>query len=186
MKIAPIAIAVVLGSHALSAAASDALLMEARNATKTFGQTLVGEVMTSMKAGGPVPTIGMCQQRAPQIAQQLSSESGWNMGRTSLKLRNPANAPDNWELAVLKSFEQRKTNGEPLRTMEYSEVVEQDGQKMFRYMKPIPTAKPCLHCHAAEIKAPVEETLQILYPADKARGFREGDIRGAFTLNKIL
>lgn len=176
----------ILGLSAVSATASDALLKEARSTTMMFGKTLKSEVMQSMKAGGPVPTISMCSDRAPQIAKELSTKSGWNVGRTSLKLRNPKNAPDAWELAVLKDFEQRKAKGEPLKTMEFSQVVETENGKVFRFMKPIPTGKPCLHCHAATIKPETENALKVLYPQDKARGFKEGDIRGAFTLSKSM
>ena len=168
------------------AADSDAMLAEARATAQQFGKALKGEVMRSMKAGGPVPTINMCNHRAPQIANEVSATSGWNVARTSLKLRNANNAPDSWEQAVLESFEQRKANGEPMKTLEYSEVVEQGDVKMFRYMKAIPTGKPCLHCHAAEIKPQVADTLKPLYPNDQARGFKVGDIRGAFTLSKPM
>jgi hypothetical protein len=166
--------------------AADALLDDARNATKQFGKALKSEVVKSMKATGPVGTITVCNERAPQIAKEVSAETGWDIGRTSLKLRNPANAPDAWELAVLNSFEKRKAGGEPVKTLEYSEVVENDGAKTFRYMKAIPTGKPCLNCHAAEIKPEVEANLARLYPDDKARGFKLGDIRGAFTLSRPM
>lgn len=169
-----------------SAGAADALLDEARATTKNFGMALKSEVVKSMKAAGPVGTISFCNERAPQIAQHVASQSGWHVGRTSLKLRNPANAPDSWELAALKTFEQRKASGEALDGMEYSEVVEQNGVRMFRYMKPIATGKACLNCHAAEIKPEVEANIDRLYPDDKARGFKEGDIRGAFSLSKRM
>jgi hypothetical protein len=166
--------------------AGDALLDEARSTTKQFGKALKSEVVKSMKASGPVGTITVCNERAPEIAKEVSTKSRWDIGRTSLKLRNPANAPDAWELAVLNSFEERKANGEPVKSLEYSEIVENDGAKTFRYMKAIPTGKPCLACHAAKIKPEVEENLARLYPEDKARGFKLGDIRGAFTLSKPL
>jgi len=177
---------VTLATSTQLALASDALLAEARNTTKMFGSALKGEVVKSMKANGPVATISVCRDKAPAIARESSAQTGWNVARTSLKLRNPNNAPDSWELAVLQSFEARKAKGEPLKTMEYSEVVEQGGSKMFRYMKPIPTGKACLNCHAAELKPAVEAALEELYPQDKARGFSVGDIRGAFTLSKQL
>ncbi|MCW8888513.1 MAG: DUF3365 domain-containing protein, partial [Gammaproteobacteria bacterium] len=74
-----------------------------------------------------------------------------------------------------------------VKTMAYTEVVMEDGKQYFRMMKAIPTAqKPCLMCHAGTIKPPVEAKLKSLYPDDKARGYKAGDIRGAFTLKKAL
>ncbi len=51
-------------------------------------------------------------------------------------------------------------------------------------MKAIPTGPLCLACHGETLAAPVAEKIGELYPADKATGFREGDIRGAFVVTK--
>jgi hypothetical protein len=53
-------------------------------------------------------------------------------------------------------------------------------------MKAIPAGKACLKCHGDGIDAEVVEKLDELYPEDKARDFKEGDIRGAFTFEKAL
>ena len=107
------------------------------------------------------------------------------VGRTSLKVRNSANAADNWELAVLKQFEARKAQGEPADKLEFFAVIDDDqGQKTFRYMKAIPTAALCLNCHGETLSPEVDAKLKELYPNDQARGFKEGDLRGAFTLAK--
>ena len=67
-----------------------------------------GELQAGLKAGGPTEAIAVCKDKAPAIAKSEQQKSGWaDVGRTSLKLRNPANKPDDWELAVLNKFEQR-------------------------------------------------------------------------------
>jgi hypothetical protein len=173
---------------ACSAQADDAQQYtgEARGIAKQFFGALKGELQGAMKRGGPVAAIGLCNIRAPQISSQVSYDVGWDVARTSLKLRNPKNAPDAWEMAVLERFEARKVAGEDLKSMEYAEIVESDGQKAFRYMKAIPTDELCLTCHGTEIPSEVATQLDQLYPKDAARGFKEGDIRGAFTLSKNL
>jgi hypothetical protein len=158
----------------------------ARGMVKKFGGSLKGELQGAMKSGGPVKAIQVCNSKAPGIARDMSHSEGWDIGRTSLKLRNPMNQPDAWELKVLNDFEARKTAGEDPAKMEYSEVVEINGEKSFRYMKAIPTDKVCLNCHGAELKPAVSKELNMLYTEDKARGFKAGDIRGAFTLSKRL
>lgn len=50
-------------------------------------------------------------------------------------------------------------------------------------MKAIPTAALCVKCHGETIDPEVEAKLKALYPNDQARGFKEGDLRGAFTLS---
>ena len=116
----------------------------------------------------------------------MGALKGWQVGRTSLKLRSLANAPDEWERARLESFEQRKQAGENPAQLEYYAVVEQDGVPVFRYMKAIPTTEPCLACHGANIDPAVEAKLAELYPMDQARGYQAGDIRGAFTFIEPL
>ncbi len=164
----------------------DSLVSEARGVTMQFGQTLKNVLIGAMKSDGPVKAIDVCNSVAPEIANNVGDAAGWQVARTTLKLRNQDNAPDSWELAVLKDFEQRKAAGEDITKMEATEVVSINGQKTFRYMKAIPTGKPCLACHAGEISAEVETKINELYPQDTARGFKPGDIRGAFTLKKPL
>ncbi|RTZ59200.1 MAG: hypothetical protein DSZ32_05650 [Gammaproteobacteria bacterium] len=157
-----------------------------RAAVKSFMTQLKGELQAGMKAGGPVNAIDVCHTKAPEITSSVSKEKGWEIGRTSLKPRNPANKPDQWELAVLKKFEQRKAAGEDPKKMEYSEVVETDGKQTFRYMKAIPTGAICLTCHGEKLAPEVEAKLKELYPEDQALGYKEGDIRGAFTIKQPI
>jgi len=166
---------------------NDQLVNESRAAIKAFMGAMKGEMKKALKAGGPVKAIEVCNKKAAPIAEKLSKEKGMELARTSLKTRNTENKPDAWEQAVMEKFETRKTAGEDPKKMEYSEVVEMDGKSVFRYMKAIPTAeKPCLACHGAKIKPEVASKLDKLYPEDKARGFKPGDIRGAFTISKTL
>jgi hypothetical protein len=108
------------------------------------------------------------------------------VAHTSLKYRNETNQPAAWEKAVLEQFEQRKAKGEAVKTMEFSEVTEVDGKKVFRYMKAIPTGDVCLKCHGGNIAEPVSAKINSLYPNDKATGFNKGDIRGAFTVTQSI
>jgi hypothetical protein len=177
--------AILYHATALAAEAPQQLA-ESRAAAAEFMQTLKGELVQGMQAGGPVNAIGVCKLRAPAIAAEVGTRKGWQVGRTSLKLRNPANAPDDWERAGLESFEKRKQAGEDPATLEYYAVVEQDGKPVFRYLKAIPTAELCLACHGEKIDPAVAAKLAELYPGDQARGYNVGDIRGAFTFVEPL
>lgn len=158
-----------------------------RDAARQFGGALKEALQQAIKTGGPVNGIAVCHDQANQIATDLGSKLDMIVGRTSLKTRNPGNAPDNWELAVLKQFEARKAQGEPADKLEFFAVIEDDqGQKTFRYMKAIPTGALCLACHGDKLDPEVDAKLKALYPNDTARGFKEGDLRGAFTIAKPL
>jgi hypothetical protein len=168
-------------------AETDPNVMEARKIIKQFFTQLKGELQKAMKEGGPVHAISVCNEKAPKITDDISASTGWYVARTSLKPRAPTNSPLPWEKKVLEQFEQEKAAGKEIKTIDYSEVVEEDGKKVFRYMKAIPTGKVCLKCHgSAEVSPEVEKKLHELYPSDKARSFKVGDIRGAFVLKKTL
>ena len=155
-----------------------------REAIKSFAGALQGRLSSAMADGGPTAAIEACKIAAPQIAESASAKRGWSVGRTSLKLRNPANAPDAWERAVLLDFEARKAAGEDPGTLDHAETVAADGQRTFRYMKAIPTQQVCTICHGTGIAAEVTARLDALYPDDRARGFLVGDIRGAFSITQ--
>jgi Protein of unknown function (DUF3365) len=157
-----------------------------RATVKEFMQTLKQELQGGMQDGGPVNAISVCNLSAPGIANTYSVRNGWDVGRTSLRLRNPANAPDAWERSVLESFEERKAAGEDPAKMEHHEVVRRDGVKELRYMKAIPTAKLCLACHGENIDSITRTRLEKLYPDDQALGYKAGDIRGAFSITQPL
>lgn len=172
--------------HAMQAMSKEELVQGAKQTV----MTMVGKMQETMKAamqeGGPIKAIEVCNVKAPKAAAKMSEKSGYQISRTSLKLRNPNNAPDQWELDVLNKFEERKAAGEDVATMAHAEIVEQEGKRVFRFMKAIPTQGQCLICHGGEVAPEVEEKLSTLYPEDQARGFNMGDIRGAFTLKKVL
>ncbi len=171
----------------LSAAGADEDITQARAAAMQLGKSLKMTLQTALKSDGPAAAVTACNLSAPEIAKTVSADTGWSVGRTSLKERNPLNKPDAWELKVLHDFEMRKADGEDAKKLEYSETVTLDGHKTFRYMKAIPTAQVCTNCHGgANVSAEVESRLKELYPYDRARGFKPGDLRGAFTLSKKL
>lgn len=156
---------------------------QSRAAIKSFGGALKGELKGALKSEGPLKAIEVCNNQAQSIASAISKKHGWDVSRTSLKPRNAANSPDAWERAVLEEFESRKAAGEELKVMEYYEVVTMNDKQVFRYMKAIPTAKkPCLVCHGSNLKPKVAAIIDKYYPNDQARGYKAGDIRGAFSI----
>ncbi len=163
---------------------------EAKQITGAFFEELKGELGKGLKAGGPVAAIGICNTRAPALAMEHSQRSGWNVARTSLKLRNPDNAPDAWETKVLQQFEEQRARGEGPDALVYTEVVEEGDGSYFRFMKGIvmpPMEKmPCLMCHGEDLDPNTAAVIDQLYPQDQARGYKAGQVRGAFTLKKKL
>lgn len=157
---------------------------QARALAASLGKALKAELTAAMQSGGPIKAIPVCNARAPAIASQLSESHDMQVGRVSLKNRNPANAANDWQAGVLAQFEQRLAQGEDPATMEWQETVQTAGGSEFRYMKAIPTGAVCLACHGKQLAPPVAEEIARLYPQDKATGFEQGDLRGAFVVTR--
>jgi len=162
----------------------EAFVQESRAMVKAFAGTLKGELQMAIKEGGPMRAIPVCYVKAPEIASDLSQPPQWTIGRTSHKLRNPDNAPDDWEATVLDEFLERAASGESLKSMERVELVESEGRQTYRYMKAIPVGEVCLTCHGSEIDPELKAEIDSFYPEDQATGFALGELRGAFTITK--
>jgi len=157
------------------------LSKEAKSVIQPFATNLQATLKKGMQESGPEGAILVCNTDAPELAEQ-ASENGWLVRRTSLKTRNADNRPDQWELETLLEFEQRKAAGEDPMSIAKAQVVEGE----FRFMKAIPTAEACTACHGSSLNEGVQAKLSQLYPEDQAVGFKVGDLRGAFTLRKVL
>jgi len=166
------------------AASEQQMIDESRLAIKAFAGQLKSELMAGMKKGGPLQAVDICNTVAEEIAISNSEKYGWEISRTSLKPRNAKNTPDVWETATLNSFEKRKEAGEAISEIDHAVVISSSGKLLFRYMKAIPTKSLCLSCHGEEIAPDLAKKLDQLYPDDKARNFKLGDIRGAFSITR--
>nr|VFJ94928.1 MAG: Protein of unknown function (DUF3365) [Candidatus Kentron sp. LFY]VFJ95837.1 MAG: Protein of unknown function (DUF3365) [Candidatus Kentron sp. LFY] len=184
-KISLLVLLSVVAFNVVSAEISDDTqkrIAENRQLVKELFAALKGELGKALEAGGPAAAIPVCKSRVPEIGKIFKEKyPGWTIGRTSLKTRNPVNAPDEWERPVLQGFEARKAAGEDPKAMEHSAFLEKDGVRVFRYMKAIPTQEVCILCHGKQLIPDVVAKLEELYPEDQARGFEVGDIRGAFS-----
>nr|WP_243749633.1 DUF3365 domain-containing protein [Pseudoteredinibacter isoporae] len=143
--------------------------------------------MNAVKSGGLAGGIEQCKIAAPEISQYLEEKYSSKLisaGRTSLKIRNPQNLPDTWQKTQLQIFDQEQNKG--LQPSYRYRVIQQEGRPVLEYISPIPTQGLCLNCHGEVLNMEVTETLRDLYPEDQARGYKAGDIRGAFIIRSWL
>ena len=159
-------------------------IADAKRAIKDFAGSLQAVLKTTMQAGGPVAAIGVCNTQATPISLKVAAEHDMALSRVSLKNRNPANAPNDWQTRVLEDFEKQHAAGKDIATLAWSETVQSGGGQEFRFMKAIPTGAVCLNCHGTSIAPDVSQALAGIYPEDRATGFSEGDIRGAFVVTR--
>lgn len=157
--------------------------------SEQFIKQLGGHLKKEMQANGPVQAINVCKEIAPEIANQLSIENGWSVSRVTTKTRNSLlGTTDMWEREALAEFEAAAAKGEKYSEMKKTAVVDEDGQFYFRYMKPLAIKPVCLTCHGSEdqIPAPVKAELEKLYPFDKAKGYKQGELRGAVSIKQPM
>ena len=74
-----------------------------------------------------------------EVQRDFSGNTNIKSHLTSLKLFNPINAPDEWEMRALKSFDQG--------SKEALEVSEIEGKPYLRLMLPLPVTEACMKCH---------------------------------------
>jgi hypothetical protein len=153
-------------------------LAGAREVADALGSELVKTLMKELATGGPAQAINVCREVAPEIAAKHTTD-GVLARRVSLKYRNPADAPDDFETAKLHELETAHANGELPE-----EVAEIDERGRLRYLRPIVVKTPCLKCHGdpASIDPAVREILDEHYPDDLAVGYQAGDLRGAISI----
>lgn len=164
------------------------LLEEARGIATKMPPKLLEVLDAEVKKSGHAEAMTVCREKAPQMAKNLSEQTGWAIRRVSLKNRNPKAVPDSWEKTVLEDFERRTVAGEKPTGLEKGELVVEGDKKVYRYMKALPTQDLCLNCHGTpdRIDPAVQTKLKELYPEDKAVGYGPAEIRGAITVKKAL
>jgi len=116
-------------------------------------------------AKGPEAAIEVCAKEAPAIAQRASHD-GVTVGRTSLRLRNPANVPPTWAEAALPSLTAPR-------------VFDLGGGRA-GYLEPIKLDELCTTCHGTAVAPELQARISERYPGDRATGFPVRDVRGAF------
>jgi len=122
--------------------------------------------------GGPVSAIRVCRKEAPVIAKELGETHRVELGRTSHRLRNAANAPRPWAADYLLASAGKKAG-------EVDPVVFDLGDRL-GMLRPIGVMPACTRCHGAVegIDQDVRREIERSYPNDQATGFSPGDLRG--------
>jgi hypothetical protein len=150
--------------------------VEGRTLLAPFKADLKAALMKGME-GGPAGAIEACRTEAPGIADALSID-GVRMGRSSHRLRNPANMPPGWLAPQMKKWAEQGIRAEDVAGVQGTAI--RISEDRFGYAEPIFTQPLCLTCHGKELHPDVVARISELYPDDEATGFGDGDLRGVF------
>ncbi len=166
----------------------DEAVAQADAAAAALTGELMGRLGAAMQEGGPARAVKVCSEVAQDVTSRIGGDGGLVIRRTSLRTRNPSNAPDPFERAWLEAAEASLSSGEEVPSL-YQVVDTTGGGSELRHLRPIIfPGGVCAKCHGSEqeISPEVRQLLAERYPNDRAVGFQPGDLRGAISVRVPL
>jgi len=165
---------------ALNVSLQTALLERGGKIAKLAGKSLQKSLQNAIKEGGLEYAISFCNVEAIPITDSVSESESVQIKRLATKYRNPLNIADVTEKELLQYYAAELEKGQELHP-----VIRPNADGNPVYYNPILTAALCLNCHGEvgkTVPSELAETIQNLYPQDKATGFDEGQLRGMWAI----
>lgn len=138
----------------------------------TMHDAVLRELNDELALGDRARAMNFFHLDVTATIQRLARQEGIAAGRTSDRLRSPTNAPRPWAAPLIKTHA-----GQSARSVEGFAV---DLGDKIGVLRPIAERPICAGCHGPLLAPGVKTALLDRYPADKALGFADGDIRGWF------
>ena len=140
----------------------------------TLQNALLSELHRRIETVGPALSLDSCHLSAVPVEYRALRDEGVAVGRTSARLRNPANAPPAWAAPIVERYAEQ-----PRASVDGFVVDLGDRVGVLRPIRELPI---CASCHGPEqtLSPGVSARLAKSYPGDSAVGFHDGDIRGWF------
>ena len=162
-------------ANPLESARTEAIA-SAESAAMALTGALKSTLTNAMSQGGPEGAMRACADQAQGTAALALAGKRARAGRTSVKLRSPANTAPDWVVPWLEAH----GSGELADAKPETTVSEVEGQVTARIIRPIEVQPPCLACHgdATTIPPAVATILAERYPDDAATDYAVGDLRG--------
>lgn len=148
-------------------------------AAATFA-ALSSRLTTAIEENGIAGAMDYCNLVALPLVDSLSGVHNATIRRTSLKVRNAKDAPQDWEQGILTDFEKAVQAGQDLKP-----VVKQLDENTVAFAAPIKVMPLCLKCHGSVGQDIAESDylkIRELYPQDQAINYKEGDLRGMWSI----
>lgn len=135
--------------------------------------SVLRELTDTLRQGDAAQALQSCHIDSRLILLRLA-RGGARAGRTSHRLRNPANLPPRWAEAIVETYAGR-------RSREVDGFVVDLGLTV-GVLRPISQQPVCANCHGPvdELSEGVRRAIAERYPHDQAVGFSQGEIRGWF------
>ena len=135
--------------------------------------------MGAINKGGTEYALAFCNTNAITLTDSMAHALSARIKRVSDKPRNAGNQANEIELAYIQVLKNRMASGEQPE----AKMNEIEG-KMVGFF-PIVTNQMCMQCHGkaeVNIKAATLQKINKLYPADKATGYADNELRGLWVI----
>ena len=166
---------------------AEADIQAARKAAVSFDIRMKREITDRLERGeDPVAVYLAYADNVPGWGLEISNAGKIDFSRTAITVRNPANAPDAWETRQMELFNLLADGGQDPEAFEVAEIVQEENEKVFRWMRPTVMGEACMTCHGEAVSQRIKLLLGQEYPLDDALGYSEGQLGGAYSVRKVL
>lgn len=168
----------------LSFEEEEQILRIGSGAASALTKNLKAHLADALAVGNTAEAFEFCAASALDLTQETENDlpEGLKIKRTTMRPRNPENAPDKYENDALAYFEAQiiKTGTPPENYIQHIKETSE-----YRYYQPIIINELCLNCHGEpdKIAEGVRHSLSENYPQDSAVGYRIGDFRGVIRIS---
>ena len=145
---------------------------------KMLGGALKTELKAHMKKDpSGLEALAFCTGSADRITKEVNAKlpAHTKVRRTALKVRNNStNKPDTTDMRIMQNYQAAIT----AKTFSPKDIRVVEEGNITRVYKPLITKAVCLKCHGSTLAPQISDALKSAYPADRATGFKEGELRG--------
>ncbi len=146
---------------------------------QSTGKTLKGRLKSAIQKGGLKNGINICNNVAQKLMDSMSVVHNAKIKRTSLKLRNLDDAPNQEELAILSQYDREIAQGKQIKP------IVRKAKDGIHFFAPIFIEDVCLNCHGTigkKLKAETYKEIKKFYPKDEAINYKKGDLRAIWSI----
>ena len=161
------------------------ILNEAKNLLKETAKQYKNTLIKGLQHNNLKKALKYCNKEVEQLVSK-DNEKGFAIKRVSLRPRNKNNYPNLYEKEILEKFNKLSLIDNKDLALEHSDIIKDENNNKFVYIKAIRIKEVCLNCHGSNINDDLKKEIQKLYPDDKAINYKLNDIRGAFVMYRNI
>ena len=161
------------------------ILNEAKNLLKETAKQYKNTLIQGLQHNNLIKALKYCNKEVEKLVSK-DNEKGFAIKRVSLRPRNKNNYPNLYEKEILEKFNKLSLIDNKDLALEHSDIIKDENNNKFVYIKAIRIKEVCLNCHGSNINDDLKKEIQKLYPDDKAINYKLNDIRGAFVMYRYI